>query len=446
MATPKLYPQDRKDLDKFAKYLVYKCAQIIIQSRSGEKIHTPSKLVSSGTDWFNLSIRDDPEIQTEIKNIYGSSSLMDGEKVCFEISVKTSEGKETALETWFLEATDYCDPTSRVSCSVYARMGMLLKSLLIATRAVPAYSVSREQAQDRYIMCYRMHLGMPRITSLGDSFVKHNVGLVPSPAGTIALSVAYRLKKDFSVKHHLADVLAKDFHDNHYRSESVAPGTAEICCARSETSAEKESAGGDKELRRRSAADVISDNRSHIVIGSHKTNCTNQVKQSKTTTVEKKIRGKVPHDLDATVASIPCNVRSFSNDCNDRKIEDNSEKRGENFSHPETESTNASPSKQSPGQREVPPRGYASERISPGAAPAPDKSNVIGVKSEEKYDENELRWLYHDLKVAPPLTMFQQATTNVKEMLHCITSQLAQFETNAKDFDDFVNSITEVID
>ena len=55
MAAPtKLSSQDRKDLDKFTKYLVYKCIQIIVQSRLGEKTWTNSKPYSSGSDWVSF--------------------------------------------------------------------------------------------------------------------------------------------------------------------------------------------------------------------------------------------------------------------------------------------------------------------------------------------------------------------------------------------------------
>lgn len=51
MTTPKLTSQDRKDLDKFTKYFVYKCIQIIVQSRLGTKMKTKSKAFSTGSDW-----------------------------------------------------------------------------------------------------------------------------------------------------------------------------------------------------------------------------------------------------------------------------------------------------------------------------------------------------------------------------------------------------------
>lgn len=51
MASPKLNPQEKKDLDKFTKFLALKSAQIIVQSRLGEKVHTQCKPHSSGIDW-----------------------------------------------------------------------------------------------------------------------------------------------------------------------------------------------------------------------------------------------------------------------------------------------------------------------------------------------------------------------------------------------------------
>lgn len=47
----KLSVQDRKDLDKFTKFLALKATQIIVQSRLGEKVSTPCKPNTGGTDW-----------------------------------------------------------------------------------------------------------------------------------------------------------------------------------------------------------------------------------------------------------------------------------------------------------------------------------------------------------------------------------------------------------
>jgi autophagy-related protein 13 len=54
MSGSKLSHQDRKDLEKFTKFLIYKSLQIIVQSRLGEKITTKSKLSATGADWVSM--------------------------------------------------------------------------------------------------------------------------------------------------------------------------------------------------------------------------------------------------------------------------------------------------------------------------------------------------------------------------------------------------------
>ena len=43
--------QDRKDLERFAKFFTLKCVQVIVQSRLGQKIKCASKPMSTGADW-----------------------------------------------------------------------------------------------------------------------------------------------------------------------------------------------------------------------------------------------------------------------------------------------------------------------------------------------------------------------------------------------------------
>lgn len=58
----KLSNQDKKDLEKFTKFFALKAAQIIIQSRLGEKVTTNCKPQTTGKDWvrnfviFTLSL------------------------------------------------------------------------------------------------------------------------------------------------------------------------------------------------------------------------------------------------------------------------------------------------------------------------------------------------------------------------------------------------------
>lgn len=56
MATTKLPSQEKKDLDKFMKFFTLKAAQIIVQSRLGEKVHTKCDPDSSGTVWVSKNV------------------------------------------------------------------------------------------------------------------------------------------------------------------------------------------------------------------------------------------------------------------------------------------------------------------------------------------------------------------------------------------------------
>lgn len=52
--------QDKKDLDKFVKFLAFKTVQIVVQSRLGDKIKTDSKTsqfdASNSYDWVSFSL------------------------------------------------------------------------------------------------------------------------------------------------------------------------------------------------------------------------------------------------------------------------------------------------------------------------------------------------------------------------------------------------------
>lgn len=198
MTAYKLSPQDRKDLDKFSKYLVYKCIQVIIQSRLGDKVRSQSKSYSSGSDWFNLAIRDLPEVLSEIKKVLPTGLIDLGQNVNVEMSLRTVEGETMVLETWTIGMIDVCDHNAKVSYAVYNRMGIMLKSLICLSRITPTYQLSRKQGADTYVICYRIYLGEPQLQHLGEGIQSLKVAAVPSPAGTIILHVRYRTKMSIS--------------------------------------------------------------------------------------------------------------------------------------------------------------------------------------------------------------------------------------------------------
>ncbi|XP_019734008.1 autophagy-related protein 13 isoform X2 [Hippocampus comes] len=186
-----LSPQDKKDLDKFIKFFALKTVQVIVQARLGEKICTRSSSTPTGSDWFNLAIKDIPEVTHEAKKALAGQLPGVGHSMCVEISLKTSEGDSMELETWCLEMNEKCDKDIKVSYTVYDRLSVLLKSLLAVTRVTPAYKLSRKQGHD-YVILYRIYFGEVQMRGLGEGFQTVRIGVVGTPVGTVTLSCAYR--------------------------------------------------------------------------------------------------------------------------------------------------------------------------------------------------------------------------------------------------------------
>uniref|UniRef100_A0A3B5AEE5 Autophagy-related protein 13 n=1 Tax=Stegastes partitus TaxID=144197 RepID=A0A3B5AEE5_9TELE len=173
-----LSPQDKKDLDKFIKFFALKTVQVIVQARLGEKICTRSSSSPTGSDWFNLAIKDIPEVTHEAKKALAGQLPGIGRSMCVEISLKT------------------CDKDIKVSYTVYNRLSVLLKSLLAITRVTPAYKLSRKQGHD-YVILYRIYFGEVQLSGLGEGFQTVRVGVVGTPVGTVTLSCAYRTNLAF---------------------------------------------------------------------------------------------------------------------------------------------------------------------------------------------------------------------------------------------------------
>ncbi|KAA0723464.1 Autophagy-related protein 13 [Triplophysa tibetana] len=186
-----LSSQDKKDLDKFIKFFALKTVQVIVQARLGEKISTCSSSSPTGSDWFNVAIKDIPEVTHEAKKALSGQLPGIGRSMCVEISLKTSEGDSMELETWCLEMNEKSDKDIKVSYTVYNRLSLLLKSLLAISRVTPAYKLSRKQGHD-YVILYRIYFGDVQLTGLGEGFQTVRAGIVGTPIGTITLSCAYR--------------------------------------------------------------------------------------------------------------------------------------------------------------------------------------------------------------------------------------------------------------
>ncbi|XP_076058145.1 autophagy-related 13 isoform X2 [Oratosquilla oratoria] len=193
MSGKHLSSEDRRELNRMIKILGQKVVQIIVQSRLGEKAHTASKTPQQGSDWFHLAIHDMPEIQCEIKKHISGQAPDVGKPLVVEISLRTPENALLVLELWTLSVMEAYDTSpARANQNLYNRMTVLLKSLLAVTRITPAYKFSFRQGVDSYIICYRMFLGEPNYSTLGEKYVQSRIGQVTTPLSTLVLSVCYR--------------------------------------------------------------------------------------------------------------------------------------------------------------------------------------------------------------------------------------------------------------
>ncbi|CAB0001152.1 unnamed protein product [Nesidiocoris tenuis] len=166
---------------------------------------------------FNLAIKDLPEVLAEAKSAMnkGGPRL----PLCVEIFLKTAEGDTMVLENWAVGVKpEMVDPSVRVTYTVYNRMGILLKSLVSVTRVTPAYKLSRRQGPDSYVICYKIYVGEPQLTNLGEGYNSMKVGQLSTPVGTIYLSVAYRTKMTISPQpSNDSSIMVKS---DHFRPES----------------------------------------------------------------------------------------------------------------------------------------------------------------------------------------------------------------------------------
>jgi len=447
MAAAKFSAQDRKDLEKYLRYFVYKSAQIIVQSRLGERLSLPSKQFATGADWFNLTVHDDSDVLSEVKQIYPGSGggLASGDVVCIETLLQTRSGSAMLLETWTVKFVSPCDSTVRVSFTVYNRIGILLKSLLIASRSIPAYQLSRRccsKACD-YNIYYRMYIGEPTL-DLGQLFSSRTVGLVTTPVGTIHLSVSYRTQPMLELN--VASVEGLELQDDHFCDDksSVASGIpTSRWHAVSKWQQFADGEAKDQELLSSSPPDhdrmvsipsdlnqiaedvrgIGSDNKPRIAAFASSDRPTLQYSDFDADAVvpfgqllEQDILGKTEKKSEEKIADADKDVKMA---CEIQPMM----------------LTDSGSSVLDQNQRGAAPDIVACALKTPFASctDAPGRGA----------QEGDLGRFYRECQSALALSMFQQPSADIHELLNSITDQLAQFEANAKEFDDFVNSFQE---
>jgi len=444
MAAVKLSAQDCKDLEKYLRHFVYKSAQIVVQSRLGERICLPSKQFATGADWFNLTVNDDSDVLSEVKRLYPGSGggLVGGDVFCVETSLRTNSGSAMLLENWTVKLISPCDSTVRVSFTVYNRIGLLLKSLLIATRSVPAYQLSRfccSKACD-YSVYYRIYIGESTL-DLGQSFSSRTIGSVPTPFGTIHLSVAYRTH--VSLESNV--VLGKDLElqDDHFCADisSVSSGMPSSCWrAVSKWQQFVDDEAQDDELLSASPPDhnrmvSIPSGLSEIVEDMHGTTSDHRPRIAAFASSNRPTPQYFDFDINAALPFGQLLEHEVLEKMGKNYVEKEVDKDVKTIIGSEPMMLTNSRSSMSDQSINSPTADIASVLKTPFASSA--------VTSGNEEQEGDLGRFYRECQSAPSLSMFQHPAADVRELLNSITDQLAQFEANAKEFDDFVNSFQE---
>ncbi|XP_041986805.1 autophagy-related protein 13 homolog [Aricia agestis] len=202
MASTNIEAHDRFKLYKFTKILTLKVAQIVVQSRQGKKISHDNVIkvvddfvAQNNLQWFNLSIPDVPEVNTDTKKILNGEVIEALTNVlCIEISLHTNDGDEMVLEMWTVRIVPNCDVSVGSVSTIYYRMSIMLKSTLSISRITPAYKMSRLQNKDSYKISYKIYGGQPNLDLLGEKYKTIKVSELHTPIGTIQIEVVYRTK------------------------------------------------------------------------------------------------------------------------------------------------------------------------------------------------------------------------------------------------------------
>lgn len=88
--------------------------------------------------------------------------------LCIEISLRTSDGDEMALEIWTVQLVPGIEMCSLPT--VYYRMSVMLKSTLSISRITPAYKLARSQSNELYKIYHKIYGGEPNNSLLGELF------------------------------------------------------------------------------------------------------------------------------------------------------------------------------------------------------------------------------------------------------------------------------------
>jgi len=300
--------------------------------------------------------------------------------------------------------------------TVYSYIGLLLKSLIVVTRSMPAYKLSRRQSSDTYRTCYEVGLRKPITSYDANSFCRQTIGSVPSPLGAVVAFVVYRTKLTICPRQSSACDLSSYIKDDHFNTTPPS----KLSRGKSETDICGEHTGFGplpSLLTAPVSADMKSLRQKRPAFGPAVPDA--EGKMLDVTEVEPPFASLLQHALGT---SPPPDAVA---------VQDDPDCRGD-----------AAASVTSSGRFRR-SRESVSSGESRGSPSTRDDFVLVELKAPFAGPEDELGRFYRDCQTAPTLSMCEP-TCSLADMITSITDQLVQFEASADEFNEFVTSLQPV--
>jgi len=300
--------------------------------------------------------------------------------------------------------------------TVYNYIGLLLKSMTVVTRSMPAYKLSRHQSPDTYRTCYEVYLREPITSYDADSFCRQPIGSVPSPLGAVAAFVIYRTKLTICSKQSSTADLSSTIKDDHFNTTPPSKITRQK--SETDTRGENPELGllpGRNLLMAPVSADVKLQRQKRPAFGPAVPDLEGILIDDEN---EPPFASLLQHALGMSPPPDAITVQD-----RDRAAPSSPNVSGSGSFRRSRESVSSTESRGSPAGR--------------------DDFVLVELKAPFAGQEDELGRFYRDCQMAPTLSMFEQ-TCSLTEMMTSITDQLVQFEASADEFNDFVTSLQHV--
>ncbi|KAL3981466.1 Autophagy-related protein 13 family protein [Acanthocheilonema viteae] len=181
---------------KFGKFFTTRLVQALVQSRLGQLIVQSCSVSPDATDWFSIRIDELGEVAAQLRT---SITKYPPNANCFTLDflLHTADGDVLPLESWCVRYdSELIDGNVNIRTELYHQLGTLLKSAIVASRMTPAYRYYvRKQGPDTFIIMYRIYEKEPEM-DLGEEQKKVRIGLVTSPFGGFSVDLLYRTKME----------------------------------------------------------------------------------------------------------------------------------------------------------------------------------------------------------------------------------------------------------